>query len=267
MSQKIGLIAGNGKLPLILAKNIRTRGYLLTAIAFNEETRKDLKNYVDTIYWVNIGELGKIIDLLIKEEVKKVILIGGVAKTRFFSKAKPDLRAWQVLAQLPNKKDDLILRAIAREIESEGLRVISPLPFLPENIAPRGIWTNREPSDQEKRDLIFAQKIAKQIGRLDIGQTIVVKNEMVLAVEAIEGTNQAISRGARLGKGNVVVIKMAKPHQDKRLDLPVIGLETIRILIRAKASAMAVEAGQTIVLDKDEVIRLANEKNLCLMGI
>lgn len=267
LSENIGLIAGNGKLPLFLAQNIRARGHRLIAIAFYEETRKDLKNYAHILHWVNIGELGKTIELLRKEKVQKVILIGGVAKTHFFSKAKPDLRAIKVLSRLPHRKDDTILRAIAEEIESEGIKIISPLPFLKECIAPLGVWTKRPPSEREKKDLIFGEKIARQIGRLDIGQTIVVKNEMVLAVEAIEGTDQAIRRGAKLGRGDVLVIKMAKPHQDMRIDLPVVGLTTIMTLIKSGASAMAVQAGKTIVLDKNEVIEKANANNLCLMGI
>ncbi len=265
--QHIGLIAGNGKLPLLLAKNIRACGHRLVAIAFYEETRKDLENYVDSIHWVNIGELGKTIDLLRQEKVKKAVLIGGVPKTHFFSQAKPDLRALKVLLRLPHRQDDTILRAVAEEIESEGIKIISPLPFLAEYIAPRGVWTKRQPSEREKRDLIFGQKIARQIGGLDLGQTIVVKNEMVLAVETIEGTDQAIRRGAKLGRGDVMVIKMAKPYQDMRLDLPVVGLQTIKTLIKSGATALAVEAGKTIVMNKDEVIKQADENNLCLLGI
>ncbi len=267
MSQSIGLIAGSGKLPLLLAQNIRAQGHRLIAIAFHEETRKDLKNYVEGIYWVNIGELGKTIDLLLKEKVKKAILIGGVPKTHFFSKARPDWRALKVLSYLPHRQDDTILRAVAEEIESEGIKVISPLLFLKEYIAPRGVWTNRQPSERERKDLIFGHKIAQKIGRLDLGQTIVVKNEMVLAVEAMEGTDEAIRRGAKLGRGDVMVIKMAKPHQDMRLDLPVVGLTTIKTLIKAGATAMAVQAGKTIVMEMNKVIRQANENNLCLMGI
>lgn len=267
MSQNIGLIAGNGKLPLFLAKSIRAQGYRLMAIAFYEETRKDLENYVDSIHWVNIGELGKIIDLLLKEKVKKAVLIGGVPKTHFFSRAKPDWRALKVLIRLPHRQDDTILRAVAEEMESEGIKIISPLPFLTDYIAPPGVWTNRQPTERERRDLIFGQKVARRIGRLDLGQTIVVKNEMVLAVEAMEGTDQAIRRGAKLGRGDVMVIKMAKPHQDMRLDLPVVGLTTIKTLIKAGATAMAMQAGKTIVMEKNKVIRQANENNICLVGI
>lgn len=267
VSHHIGLIAGNGKLPLLLAKNIRAHGHRLMAIAFHEETRKDLENYVDRIHWVNIGALGKTIDLLLQEKVKKAVLIGGVPKTHFFSRAKPDLRAIKVLISLPQRQDDTILRAIAKEIESEGIKIINPLAFLTKYIAPRGVWTKRLPTERERRDLVFGEKIARQIGRLDIGQTIVVKNEMVLAVEAIEGTDQAIRRGAKLGRGDVLVIKMVKPHQDMRLDIPVIGLRTISTLTKAGATALAVKAGKTIVIDKEEVIKQANESNLCLLGI
>ncbi|MBM4333793.1 MAG: LpxI family protein [Deltaproteobacteria bacterium] len=267
MKQAIGLIAGNTKLPALLAQNIRAAGHRVVAVGHIGETRKDLKSFVDILHWVQIGELGKIINLLLQEGVKRAIFAGGVAKTHFFSRAKPDLRAIKVLSQLPDRKDDAILRAIAWEIESEGIRVESPAAFLKEAMAPKGCWTERQPTEREKRDLDFGWKIAKKVGRLDVGQSVVVKDQMVLAVEAIEGTNKAIRRGGKLGRGDVVVIKVSKPRQDLRLDLPVIGLSTIHTLKKAGASALAVEAGRTIVVDMKKVIREADRNKLCLMGI
>jgi DUF1009 family protein len=267
MNSTIGLIAGNGKLPILLAKSIRAAGHRVVAIGHLGETQKGLKNHVDALHWVPIGALGKIIELLLQEGVKIAIIAGQIAKTHFFSRAQPDVRAIQVLSRLPDKKDDAILRAIAREIESEGIRVESPITFLQESMAPKGCWTERKPTEREERDIEFGWRIAKEVGNLDFGQCIVVKNQMVLAVEAMEGTDKTIRRGAKLGRGDVLVIKVVKPKQDLRLDLPVIGLATIRTLKEAGASALAVEAQKTIVIDIERVIGEANKNQFCLMGI
>ena len=267
VKRTIGLIAGNGKLPLLLASGIRTFGHRVIAIGHFGETRKDLGRYVDGLHWVHIGELGKIIDLLLQEGVQRVLFAGGVSKTHFFSHARPDLRAIKVLSRLRDKRDDAILRAIADEIESEGIRVESPVRFLRKAMATPGCWTVREPTEREKRDIAFGWQMAKKFGNLDVGQSIVVKDQIVLAVEAIEGTDEAIRRGGKLGRGDVVVVKVCKPRQDPRLDLPVIGLETLRILRGAKASVLAVEAGKTIVVEKEKVIRTADQNHLCLLGI
>ncbi|MDH4266380.1 MAG: UDP-2,3-diacylglucosamine diphosphatase LpxI [Deltaproteobacteria bacterium] len=267
MKPTIGLIAGNGRLPIILAKNIRAAGHRVAAIGHLDETQKGLRYYVDALHWVPIGALGKIIDLLLQEGAQSAIFAGGVAKTHFFSRAQPDQRAIKVLTRLPDKKDDAILRAIAQEIESEGIRVESPVDFLQESMAPRGCWTNRKPTEREQRDIEFGWKIAKSVGNLDLGQSIVVKDQMVLAVEAIEGTDKTIRRGGKLGRGDVLAIKVVKPRQDLRLDLPVIGLSTMRTLKEAGASALAVEAQKTIVIDIEKVIREANKNHFCLIGI
>jgi DUF1009 family protein len=267
MKRKIGLIAGNGKLPQLVAGNIRAAGHRVIAIGHLGETQRDLRNYVDILKWVHIGELGKILDFLLEEGVESALLIGGVSKRHFFSQARPDGRALKVLSRLREKKDDAILRAIVEEIESAGIRVESPVPFLMESMADSGCWTERKPTPREEKDIRFGWRIAKQVGSLDVGQTIVVKDQIVLAVEAIEGTNETIRRGGFLGRGDVVVIKVCKPKQDLRLDLPVIGSETIRTLQEARASALVVEAEKTIVVDKERVIRQANRNHLCLMGI
>ena len=267
MKQTIGLIAGNGKLPILLAKGIRAAGHRVVGIGHLNETQKGLRYQVDVLHWVPLGALGKIIDLLLQEGAKSAIIAGQIAKTHFFSKVQFDLRAIQVLSRLPDRKDDAILRAIAREIESEGVKVESPIAFLRESMAPKGCWTERKPTDREERDIEFGWKIAKEVGSLDLGQSIVVKDQMVLAVEAIEGTDETIRRGGRLGKGDVLVIKVVKPRQDLRLDLPVIGLATIRTLKEAGASALVVEAQKTIVIDMEKVIRQANKNHFCLIGI
>lgn len=267
MKRTVGIIAGNGRLPLLLAASVRAAGHRVMAIGHLGETRKDLKHYVDSLLWVRIGELGKTIELLKEGNVRRVLFAGGVAKTRFFSKARPDARAIKVLSRLGEKKDDAILRAIAEEIESEGMRVESLVPYLKESMASRGCLTERKPTEREKKDIAFGWTIAKKVGALDVGQSVVVKDQIVLAVEAIEGTDKMIKRGGKLGRGEVVVIKVCKPHQDPRLDLPVIGPSTVRRLKETGVSALAVEAGKTIIVDKEKVIRDANRNRLCIVGV
>jgi UDP-2,3-diacylglucosamine hydrolase len=267
MKEIVGLIAGDGKLPLLLASSLRSGSRPVVAIGHRGATETNLKAMVNTLHWVNIGELGKIIDLLKEEGVKKALFAGGIPKTLFFSEAKPDGRAIQVLSRLKDKKDDAILRAIAQEVESEGIRVVSPIPFLKDAMAPRGCWSGRKPTEREEKDMAFGWRIAKRVGRLDIGQCVVVKEQMVLAVEAIEGTNETIRRGGTLGRGDVMVIKICKPRQDRRLDLPVIGPLTVTTLQEAGASALVVEAGKTIVVDKEEVIHQADQDQICLIGM
>ncbi|KPK88628.1 MAG: hypothetical protein AMJ94_14520 [Deltaproteobacteria bacterium SM23_61] len=267
MKEAIGLIAGDGDLPLLLAAAVRARGHSVVAIGHRGLTRTELGACVDTLRWVNVGELGGMIEGLKQGRVSRALFIGGVSKAHFFSQASPDERALRVLLRLKDKKDDAILRALAEELEGEGIRVISPVPFLKAAMAEKGCWTRRKPSEREEKDIAFGWRMAKRIGRLDIGQCIVVKDQMVLAVEAIEGTDETIRRGSQLGKGDVTVIKVCKPNQDRRLDLPVIGPTTVQTLEEAGATALVVEAGKTIVADKGEAIRLADEKGICLIGM
>lgn len=267
MKRAIGLVAGNGKLPMIIAANIRAAGHRLITIGHIGETRKDLPRHAAGMKWVHIGELGRIIQILLEEKAEQVLFVGGVSKKHFFSKAKPDARAIQVLLRLADKKDDGILRAIAREIEGEGIEVISPVLFLQDHLASPGVLTERRPTEREQKDIDFGWEMAKKLGDLDVGQTVVVKEQIVLAMEAIEGTDAAVRRGGRLGKGDVVVVKVVKPKQDLRLDLPVIGPATIQTLKGAKASLLAVEAGKTIIIDRARVIEEANRNGICLVGI
>jgi DUF1009 family protein len=270
MKENIGVIAGDGSLPLLLAARIRERGHTVVAAAHRGLTLKEIDSAVDRLHWVSIGQLGEIIDFLKEEGVRRAVFIGGVSKKHFFSQDSQiqlDDRGLRVLARLKDRKDDSILRAIAGEIEKEGIRVISPALFLKREMAEKGCWTRRKPTEREERDLTFGWKMAKKIGRLDIGQCVVVKEQMVLAVEAIEGTDETIRRGGRLGRGEVMVLKVSKPTQDRRLDLPVIGLTTLQVLGEAGASCLVVEAGRTIVVDKEEFIGRADDRGLCLIGI
>ncbi|RPJ40163.1 MAG: LpxI family protein [Deltaproteobacteria bacterium] len=267
MKAVLGLIAGNGKLPILLSRGIRKDGHRLAAIGHIGETRKDLLRYVDTLRWVQIGQLDEIINYFRSEKVREVLMAGGISKTHFFSRLKPDARALKVLSRLKDKKDDALLRGISEELENEGFRVISPAHFLRAHFAPKGCWSERQPTEREKKDISFGWELAKQMGLLDIGQSVVVKDQIILAIEAIEGTDAAIRRGGKLGRGEVAVIKVCKPTQDQRFDLPVIGLSTLRVLKKAGGSLLVVEAEKTLVMDKDKVIREADRNRICLVGL
>ncbi len=265
--EKIGLIAGNGKLPLIFADAVREQELRVTAVAHKGQTLPELEAHVEKISWIAVGQMGKLIKILKKEGVKRAFMVGGITKTLLFSKVRPDLRAITLLAKMKHKKDDHLLRSVASAIEEEGIKIENYTSYLGDIIAQKGSLTRRAPGKNELRDIEFGFEIAKEIGRLDIGQSVVVKDQVVLAVEAIEGTDEAIRRGGILGKGKVVVVKVSKPHQDMRFDIPVIGIETVKTLKEAGASVLGIEAGKTLILDKEEVIKASEKENIAIFGV
>ncbi len=265
--KKIGLIAGNGHFPIVFARAAREKGMQVIAVAHEGETLPELAQWVDGIYWIKVGQLGKLISIFKEQNVADVLMAGGIKKTRLFGGGMPDLRAVALLAKMVHRKDDSILRAVAQELESEGITVRESTLYLDNIVAAPGILTKRKPSKEERLDIEFGWQMAKEIGRLDIGQTVVVKDRAVLAVEAIEGTDEAIRRGGGLcGKG-AVVIKICKPHQDLRFDLPAIGAMTVQSMEHVKASCLAVEAGKTIMIERDALIRDADKAGIAIVAI
>jgi DUF1009 family protein len=246
--ERIGLIAGNGRFPLLFAQGARNQSVSVTAVAHVGETLPELSEWVDKIFWIRVGQLGKMIKIFKAEGVKEVVMAGGIKKTRLFADAWPDIRSLTLLAKVKEKKDDALLRAVAGELEREGIKVLESTLYLKSLLAQKGVMTKRKPTTQELEDIRFGWSLAREIGRLDIGQCLVVKNKVVLAVEAIEGTDETIKRAGRLGKEGVVVIKMCKPQQDFRFDIPAVGIETIRAMGEVKASVLALEAGRSILV-------------------
>jgi hypothetical protein len=226
----------------------------------------ELAKWVDGIFWIKVGQLGKLIRIFQEQGVRDVLMAGGIRKTRLFS-GLPDLRAAALLARMLYKKDDSILRAVAAELESEGITVRESTLYLDNLLAPAGVLTRRKPSKDEQKDIAFGWEMAKEIGRLDIGQTVVIKDRAVLAVEAIEGTDEAILRGGRLCGRDAVVVKICKPQQDLRFDLPAIGMQTIRTMKEVKAGCLAVEAGKAIIFDRESVIAEADEAGMSIVGV
>ena len=265
--RRIGLIAGNGRFPLLFAQGARNHSVQVTAVAHVGETLPDLAQQVDKIFWIRVGQLGKMIKIFKKEAIKEVVMAGGIQKTRLFSDAWPDLRSLRLLASLKEKKDDALLRAVAGELEKEGIHVLESTLFLDFLLSSKGVMTRRSPTKKEWEDIHFAWSLAKEVGRLDIGQCLVVKDQVVLAVEAIEGTDETIQRGGRLGRGGAVVIKICKPQQDFRFDIPAIGIETVRSMAKVEARVLAVEAERSIFLDKDETIALADQVGITIVGV
>lgn len=264
---KIGLIAGNGEFPIAFARAAKKKGMRVIAVAHEGETLPELAEWVDGIFWVRVGQLGKLIKIFQEQGVKDVLMAGGIKKTTLFSGALPDLRGAAVLAKMMYKKDDSILRAVAGELESEGITVRESTLYLDSILAPKGVLTKRKPSKDEQQDIEFGWQLAKEVGKLDIGQTVVVKGQAVLAVEAIEGTDEAIRRGGTLGRHGAVVVKVCKPQQDLRFDLPAIGSRTIATMAEVKASCLAVEAGKTIILDREMVVRDAERAGIAVVAI
>ncbi len=265
--KKIGLIAGNGNFPIVFARAAKEKGMQVIAVAHEGETMPELAQWVDGIFWIKVGQLGKLISIFKEQQVADVLMAGGIKKTRLFSGGMPDLRGMALLAKMAYNKDDSILRAVAQELESEGITVRESTLYLDTIVAMPGVMTRRKPSKDEKLDIEFGWQMAKEIGKLDIGQTVVVKDRAVLAVEAIEGTDEAIRRGGGLCGKDAVVVKICKPHQDLRFDLPAIGAMTIQSMKQVKASCLAVESGKTVMIERDAMIRDADQAGIAIVAI
>jgi len=264
---KIGLIAGNGSFPLAFARAAKQKGLMVIAVAHEGETLPELAQLVDSIHWVKVGQLGKLIRIFKEQGVVDVLMAGGIKKTHLFSGAIPDIRGMALLAKMIHKKDDSLLRAVADELESEGITVRESTLYLDNIVAQTGILTKRKPTKAERQDIEFGWQMAKEIGRLDIGQTVVVKDQAILAVEAIEGTDAAIRRGGLLCGQGAVVVKVCKPQQDLRFDLPAIGTQTITSMIEVKASCLTIEAGKTIIIERETVIHEADRAGIAIVAL
>jgi DUF1009 family protein len=237
------------------------------AVAHQQETDPALAEKVDDIVWIKLGQLGHLIRELRRKGVKKTLLAGTITKKRMFENVRPDLKGLAVMSRLAVFHDDDILRAVAEELGKEGIEIVSSTLYLPELVAKRGCLTRRKPSRTEQDDIHFGWRVAKELGRMDIGQCVVVRKRTILALEAMEGTNETILRGGALGREKTVVVKVSKPKQDLRFDVPAIGMETVRTMSGVKASVLAVEAGKTLVFDKTEMITYADYSGISIVAL
>jgi len=265
--ERIGLIAGNGRFPIIFADNARKLGYHVSAVAHEGETEPELAGHVDRIHWIKIGQLNKLIKAFKEDKVHQAVMLGGIKKTHVFTTLRPDLRTLALATRLALRKDDDILREFAKELEGEGIAICESTFGLEGILAEEGILTTRAPSEKEWEDIRYGWEVAHDIGRLDIGQCVVIKDRVVVAVEAVEGTDGAIKRGGDLAKEGAVVVKRSKPQQDLRFDLPAVGPRTIEVMASVKASVLAIEAGRTVLLDREIVLEKARASRIAIVGI
>lgn len=266
-SEWIGLIAGNGRFPFLFAENARRLGYRVSAVALKGETDPSLDRVVDRVHWIALGQLGQLIKAFRRDGVTQAVMVGGVKKTHLFADIRPDLRSLALLRRVRVRKDDTLLRALAAELEAEGIHIRESTFGMDGLLAEEGKLTRRAPTKAEWRDIEFGWEMAQAIGRLDIGQCVVVKDLVVLAVEAVEGTDAAIRRGSALGRAGAVVVKRFKPQQDLRFDLPAVGPKTVEAMVEGGARVLAIEAGRALFLDRAEAIAAADAAGIAIMGI
>ena len=239
----------------------------MIAVAHHGETEKAIDQAADDVTWLYVGQLGKIIRTFQRAGVTEAVMAGGIRKVKLFGNFRPDFHGARFLAKLKSREDDALLRGIAEELGADGIRILESTFCLSHIICGVGVLTQREPRREEWDDIGFGTQIAREIGRLGIGQTVVVKNQVVVAVEAVEGTDEAIKRGAALAKSGCVVVKVSKPQQDLRFDVPAVGVDTIDLLHQVGGAVLAVEAGKTILLEKEDLLRRANSSGISVVGV
>ena len=265
---QIGIIAGMGELPVIIAKDARERGYKVITVALETLASLEMDSVSDEIRWVNPGKFGELIDILKKHQIKEAIMAGKVPKSLLFkSKITPDLRAVKLLFSIKDKSDDAILNAITKELAGEGIKIIDTTKFSPHLLTPVGCLTRKKPDEEQWKDIEFGWKIAREIGKLDIGQTVVIKGKAVMAIEAIEGTDEAILRGGKWAGDGAVVVKVSKPQQDMRMDVPAVGPDTLKSMENVNAKVLALEAHRSMIVDRETVIRAAESAGIVIVGI
>ncbi len=265
--ESIGVIAGGGQFPLLFIAAARAAGRRVVVVAHRGETDPQVAEEADGVCWVKLGQLGRVISYLHNEGAAETVFLGTITKTRIFRDVLPDFKALSLWNKIDRKQDDAILRAIAQALEGEGIVVRESTLYLDHLLFPAGILTRAKPNRQQRHDILFGWQQARGIGALDIGQCVVVKEGTVLAVEAIEGTDATILRGGELGGEKVVVVKVKKPGQDFRFDLPATGLNTVRNLARVGGAVLAVEAGQSLLFDRKEMVAAANAAGIVVVGV
>jgi DUF1009 family protein len=264
--ERLGLIAGSGQLPIVLANILKGQGKSILAVALREETSRDIEAHVDQCFWIGVGEFGALLDILKREGIQRAIMIGGINKRRIFGGTGPDEKGMMLLTSLKNRGDNEILAAVASELEKEGVIIEGSNPYFESILAPSGPLTSGRPDERQRNDIDLGLNVIRCIGSLDIGQSVVVKDGVVLAVEAIEGTDEAIRRGGKLGGPGVVVVKASKPTQDLRFDCPVVGLRTVEVMAQVEAAVLAIEANKTLMADKDKAVREAERTGIAIFA-
>jgi UDP-2,3-diacylglucosamine hydrolase len=263
-----GLIAGNGRFPFLVLEGARSQGIDMAVIALKEEAAPELERSAKRLHWVSLGELSKAIDLMHQEGVTQAVMAGQVKHNKIFSSIRPDWKLAKLLLALPQKNTDALIGAVAHVLEDEGIRLVDSTLFLKPLVPESGVLTRRVPDERESADIAYGLGVARQISAMDIGQTVVICDRACVAVEAMEGTDETIARAARIAGGKpLVVVKVSKPGQDMRFDVPVIGLPTIEHMKNAQATALAVDAGRTLLFDRTKLIELADAAEIAIQAV
>jgi len=278
---KLGLIAGNGRFPFLLLDAARAQGLSVVVAAIREETDPEIDRRAAadagiTVHWLSLGELSRLIDTFQKEGVSKAVMAGQVKHKQIFSSIRPDWRLAKLLLNLRTRNTDMLLGAVAKVLGDEGIELISSTQFLEPLLAQEGVLTARAPSDEERKDIEYGLGVARAVAGFDIGQTVVVAAQACVAVEAMEGTDAAIERAGELMRSladgastlerRLTVVKVAKPNQDMRFDVPVIGIATVDAMVRAGASCLSVEAGRTLLFDREALLSRANQEGIAIVA-
>ncbi len=267
MMKRIGLIAGSGQFPILFSEAAHKNGYEIYAAAYQNEADPMLASHVDGIEWLHLGQIRRLIKFFNRFDIHEAVMIGAIRKTRMFTDIKPDIKAIMLIAAMKDTHDDAVLRGFAGLLEKEGITIQPSTFLLPELLATQGCWTRRKPSRAENTDIETGWRLAKEIGKLGIGQCIVIGQGSVLAVEAIDGTDATILRGGKLGRGNAVVVKVCKPNQDTRFDIPAVGMDTIKAMKEAGVTAIAIEAGKAVVFNREEMTALADQSGISIVAL
>ena len=265
---RIGLVAGSGELPVVFARKAKEKGDIVIALGLKGVTSEELSKYAEKVHWFEWGDLKKAMLLAVTERLRKIALLGKIKKEILFKNTdKFDDESKNIVKTAGGKKDYAILKGIANLIKTVGIEVIDPTPYLEELVPSKGVLTKRSPTSGEKNDIEYGREVASDLAKFDIGQTVVIKDKTVIALEAAEGTDDTINRAGKLIGGGFTVVKMARPDQDARFDIPLVGLDTVKTLVANKGSVLALQEKKTFLMDKDEVIALANSHNISIVVV
>jgi len=263
----LGLIAGNGRFPFLVAAGARRAGRRVVAVAIREEADPALESAVDELHWVGLGQLGRCIQVLKEGGAREALMAGQVKHRQIFSSLVPDLKLMAVLARLAVKSTDSLIGGVADALAREGITLLPSTAFLADQMAAPGPMTRRRPSGGEAKDVAYGQQVARTLAGMDLGQTVVVKDRAAVALEAMEGTDEVIRRAGSIAGPGVVVVKVAKPRQDMRFDVPVVGRGTLEAMVAAQARVLAVDAGRTLIIDKADFLAEADRRDLAVWGM
>jgi DUF1009 family protein len=262
-----GLIAGNGRFPFLVLEGARSQGIEMAVIALKEEASPELEQVAKRLHWVSLGELSKAIELMQREGVKRAVMAGQVKHNKIFSAIRPDWKLAKLLFSLPRKNTDSLIGAVAKVFEEEGIQLVDSTLFLKPLLPEAGVLTRRAPNEHEAADMEYGLEVARRLAGMDIGQTVVIADRACVAVEAMEGTDETIARAARFANGKpLVVVKVSKPRQDMRFDVPVIGLPTVKSMGDAGATALAIDASRTLLFDRNRLIETADAAGIAIQA-